>query len=173
MSETILLGFLVLMGPLLLAALNNRARRKEKREDWARQDAVAEKAAEAATLLLAANERVAKDTRAQSVKLDALADGQAVIHTLVNSNVTKEMEARLEGSRRELIGLREIVELRQASGQQPSEQALAIILATEEGIHELENDLNDRRRQQKVVEAQQQQQQQQQEPEPERKGLYG
>jgi len=162
-SETILLGLLVLMGPLLLATLNNRARRKEKKEDWARQDAVAAKAAEAASLLLAANERVAKDTKAQSVKLD-------VIHTLVNSNVTIVLEARLEGSRRELAGLREIVELRRAAGQEPSEIALATIISTEETIHELEVELKERQRQQRLVEEQQRTQRQ---PEPERKGLYG
>jgi len=147
----VLIGAVV--GPVILNVLNNRARRKDKQEDWKREDMVAAKAAEAAKLLLAANERVASQAERANDKLD-------VIHTLVNSNVTKEMEARLEGSRRELAGLREIVELRKASGQEPTEEALATIISTEENVHELENDLADRRRQQTVVEQQQQQQQQ-------------
>jgi len=156
----------VVLGPVILAVLtsflNGRAkradakiRRAEKLEDWARQDAVAEQAAEAATLLLAANERVAGNTEEQSRKLDDLRDGQQIIHTLVNSNVTREMEARLEGTRREIAGLKEIVELRKAAGQVPTKEALAAILVAEETVHSLEVDLADRRRQQEVVEAQQ------------------
>jgi|GEM_PF-2731212 hypothetical protein len=142
-----------IVAPVILALILGWQQRRAKREDWAREDAVAAKAAEAARLLLAANERVAETTQVTNDKLD-------VIHTLVNSNVTKEMEARLEGSRREVAALREIVELRKQSGQDPTEEALAAILSTEEGVHELENDLADRRRQQRVVEQQQQQQQQ-------------
>jgi len=158
MNETVLVSLIVsVIAPLVLGFVTNWSRRQEKKLDWSRQDQVAAKAEKAAKDLIESNEKVAKLAKQTSDKIIGKVD---IIHTLVNSNVTKEMEARLEGSRRELVGLKEIMELRRGNGLPPTKEAEAIILATEEGIHELENDLADRRRQQKVVEQQQQQQQQ-------------
>ena len=138
------------VSPMVLSFFTNRARRADKRLDWEREDETAKRAEKVAKDLQESNRRVAAAALVTNEKLD-------VIHTLVNSNVTKEMEARLEGSRRELAGLKEIIELRRSSGHEPTEESLAVIIATQDGIHELENDLADRRRQQKVVERQQQQ----------------
>jgi hypothetical protein len=135
------------VGPLLLAWLTNRQRRSDKREDWARQDAVAEKAAEAAKLLLAANERVAKTAAETNGKLD-------VIHTLVNSNMTAAMQAELDATSRELVSLREITALKQAAGLEPTPAALAAVQATEAKIAELTAALRDRLAQTALAEQQ-------------------
>ena len=114
--------------------------RSNKREDWRRQDEVAKRAATVAVKL-----------QENGVKINDKLD---IIHTLVNSNVTKEMEARLEGARRELVGLKEIIDLKRAAGSEPNKDTLASLISTEEGIHLLETDLQDRRRQQALVNQQ-------------------
>jgi hypothetical protein len=47
------------LSPLLLAYLTNRNHQRERREDWARQDAVARQVAAAAELLVANNAEIA------------------------------------------------------------------------------------------------------------------
>jgi len=138
---------------------------KAKQEDWARQDAVAKQAAEAAKLLLdrqeldslktaeaarlllAANERVAKSSGEMNEKLD-------VIHTLTNSKMTEEMQGRLEETQRSLASLEEIVSLKKAAGSEPSPEALGVIKNTKERITELKARLHDRFEQQKKIDAQ-------------------
>jgi hypothetical protein len=75
-------------GPLLLGYLTDRARRRDKKEDYARQDIVADRAEEAARLLLEENKRVAEATAQTQGQLQE-------IHTLVNSNLTAAMQAEL------------------------------------------------------------------------------
>ena len=99
--DLVLVALIAACSPLLLAHLTNRQRRSDKREDWARSDAVAEKAAEAARLLLAANERVAETTAVTNEKLD-------VIHGLVNSQMTAAIQAELGATERELVLLRRL-----------------------------------------------------------------
>ncbi len=72
--------------PVTMALLTARAARADRREDWMRQDAVAAKAAEAAKLLIAANQRVEASARGTTEKLDD-------IHVLVNSNMSALKEA--------------------------------------------------------------------------------
>ncbi len=80
------------LSPIIQSVISSRQRRKEKAEDYARQDAVAAQAAEAARLLLAANERVARQTATATIETQ----GQLrQIHTLVNSKLTEEMKGRL------------------------------------------------------------------------------
>jgi len=129
-----------MVSPLLLAALTNRHRHKEKLEDYARQDEVAAKAAEAARLLLAANERVAETAKVTNGKLD-------VIHTLVNSNMTAAMQAELDATIREHAMMIEVVALKQSAGHEPSVTSLAAIEATERKIAELQAALRDRLKQ--------------------------
>ena len=72
---------IVAVGALLTAGLNAWIIHMSKRQDYARQDAVAAKAAEAVRLLLEANERVAKDTAGAVAKLDQ-------VHVMVNQQRT-------------------------------------------------------------------------------------
>jgi hypothetical protein len=88
---------LVTLGAAIVAAIapigslivTSWLRRKEKREDYARQDAVAEQAAKAADLLLAAQAKTSQQNTETQGKLNH-------ISTLVNSNLTREMELRLQ-----------------------------------------------------------------------------
>jgi len=141
---------------------DNEEARLAKQEDWKRQDQVASQAAEAAKLLLdrqeldslktaeaarlllAANERVAKSSGEMNKKMD-------VIHTLVNSKMTEEMQGRLEETQRSLASLEEIVSLKEAAGRAPSPEALGMIKNTKERITELKARLHDRFEQQKKI----------------------
>lgn len=125
------------VAPLATVLIANRGRRKDKEQDWARQDAVAAQAAEAAKLLLAANERVAATAEAANAKLD-------VIHTLVNSNLTAAMQAELDATVRELAMMNEVIDLKRANGHEPSVNTLATVKATELRISELKATLADR-----------------------------
>ena len=135
------------VAPLLLNRQANTQRVEKEQRDNKRQDEVAAKAAEAARLLLAANERVAADTQEVKVKLD-------VIHTLVNSNMTAAMQAELDATIRELAMMREVIALNQAAGRQPSIGALAAVEATAEKIAELTATLEDRLKQTHVADIQ-------------------
>ena len=146
----------------LLAEQTAEEHRREKAEDWAREDAVAAKAAalaeaqrvaaakasadaaEAARLLAEQN-RIVADTAALTIgKLD-------VIHTLVNSKMTEAMDNELAATRRELAGMLEIVRLREAAGSGPLPVAQQAIALTQSRIAELEHALDDRRRAATVV----------------------
>ena len=164
--DTLLVALVVaVIGPVLLAYLTNRSRRQDKQEDWARQDAVAAQAAEAARLLLERQDAVAAQAReAARLLLDsnervaetaAVTNGKLdVIHTLVNSNMTAAMQAELDATTRELAMMREVIALNKAAGRQPSTDALAAIESTTHKIRELEAALADRLQQTHVVEAQ-------------------
>ncbi len=126
--------------PVSMALITARTARRDKLEDYARQDAVAAKAAEAAKLLIAANVRVEASARGTSDKLDA-------IHSLVNSNMTAAMQAELDATVRELAMMREVIELKRTAGKEPSPESLAAKEMTKTRIAELTAALNDRRTQ--------------------------
>jgi hypothetical protein len=137
------------VGPWVVSRSTRKATSEAKIEDWKRQDEVAARAAEAARLLLAANERVAETAAVTNGKLD-------VIHTLVNSNMTAAMQSEFDATTRELAMMREVIRLNKVAGTEPSVDALAAVTATEAKIAELDNQLVDRRKQTAVAELQQQ-----------------
>jgi len=136
------------VSPLILSYLNSRNTRRDRITDWARQDAVAKKAAdtaefliesnakmaakaaEAAALLLAGNKKVAMGTARTLEKLD-------VIHTLVNSNMTASMQSELIAVKAQLALIREVMALNSAAGHKPSVDTLAVEKATETKVAEL------------------------------------
>jgi hypothetical protein len=121
-----------LTGPLLLARANARARRNEKQEDYARQDAVAAQAAEAARLLLAENKKVAETAAVTNDKLD-------VIHVLVNSNMTAAMQGQLVALKAQLVLMQKLAEQKVST-----EDEIGAIKAVQAQIAELEAALTDR-----------------------------
>jgi len=150
------------IGPVAMATVTYLVHRAEKKQDYARQDAVAANAAEAArklsvrqdetaakadtvaASLLASNERVAETAK-------TAADGLAVtnnkldnIHVLVNSQMTALMEAELLATQRELAMMREVVSLKATAGHAASAEALGEIKATEIKVAELRAKLSDR-----------------------------
>jgi hypothetical protein len=128
------LGSLTTLLPLLIT---ERSRRAARREDWAREDAVAAKAAEAAALLLAANAEVATTAATANQKLD-------VIHGLVNSNMTAAMQAELDARDAQLVVMREVAELHRAAGREPTQTSMDAIAAITAKTHELRSTLADR-----------------------------
>ncbi len=134
--------------PLVLAYLTNRQRREEKREDWKRQDEVAAQAAEAAQLLLDAQAETIRKTDevAAAHKQDniRISDKLEVIRVDVNSNMTAAMQAELDATEGQLVLMREVIALKEAQGQQPSGESLALLTAKHDRINELKATLNDR-----------------------------
>jgi hypothetical protein len=147
--------FASITAPLILAHRTERMHREDRLADYERQDKVAraaertavdliasqkriaDQAAEAAALLLAANERVARTAQVTNGKLD-------VIHTLVNSNMTAAMQSEYDATVRELAMMREVLELKEAAGREPGREAQAAIAATEARLAELAAALEDR-----------------------------
>ncbi len=150
------------LAPIIATWITARINREIRDQSWAREDivaakaalvaeqaakaaklladaqkAAAAKAAEAAELLLAANERVANTTAVTNGKLD-------VIHLLVNSNMTAAMQSEHDAVVRELAMMREVIGLKHAAGHEPSIEALAAIEATEAKITELKIVLSER-----------------------------
>jgi hypothetical protein len=73
-----------------------------------------------------------------------LVAGQEQIHTLVNSNLTAQMNDTLDATVRDLASLQEIVALKGREGREPTAEALQVIEATESRIGELRAKLRDR-----------------------------
>jgi len=119
-------------GPLLLDWRTGKRRIEERREDFARQDAVA-----------AAAKIVATNTASQLRQ----------IHTLVNSDMTAARQGELDQTRLSLILLRKIVAMGAIAGRSATVDELAAIEETEKRITELEGILADRLAQLKIVEA--------------------
>ena len=88
-------------------------------------------------------------------KLDTLEAGQQVIHTLVNSNMTTEMQERLDATKHALVLMKELIRVNKLADHEPSTETLAAVKATEMKIAELEATLADRLTQTKVADAQQ------------------
>jgi hypothetical protein len=155
-------GGIVLVGGWLARRSDAKTRREEKKADWARQDEVALRAenaaelvtqtakllrerqdasdvadAETARLLLEQNELVAQTSRETHEKLE-------VIRVDVNSNMTAAMQAELDATVRELALMNVVLGLRKTAGDEPDQEALVAIKATEERIAELRAKLNDR-----------------------------
>jgi superoxide dismutase len=73
-----------------------------------------------------------------------LVAGQEQIHTLVNSNLTAQMNDTLDARVRDLASLKEIVSLKEEKGQKPSAEALQVIETQQSSIDELRAKLRDR-----------------------------
>jgi hypothetical protein len=142
--------FASVTAPILLALLYQRVNNQNREADYARQDEVARKAAaaaaeqatkagqdEAAKLLEIANSAVVQTAAETNGKLDA-------IHVLVNSNMTAAMQSELDSIRRELLMMRQVLELKQAAGVPPTAEALQDITDTEHRVGDLAARLDDR-----------------------------
>ena len=144
-TQALLIALLAtVISPAIMATISNvlmsRQRRFEKKLDWEREDKVAGIAANAARLLVANNELVAKTSAVTNGKLDQ-------IHTLVNSNMTAAMKAELEATIEKLKLMRQIVARDKADNIKVLPEALAAIRSVESKIGELTATLNDRLRQ--------------------------
>lgn len=156
MTQTVLIALIVftgsVIGPLLLALLTGRQRRKEKEQDYKRQDEVArrvEKVAKKAATAAGRVSTVATTLVASNSETNKKLD---VIHTLVNSNMTKAMQGELDANIVTLASLKELIELKKAAGKEPTKEALSAIETVEKNIHELKLSMTDRAKQSKKAE---------------------
>ena len=148
MNNQALIIAATVISPAILALITNlltsRQRRAEKLLDWEREDKVARVAAEAARLLVANNDVVARTAAVTNGKLDQ-------IHTLVNSNMTAAMRAELEATIEKLKLMRQIVDRDKADNIKVLPEALRAISEVEIKIGELQASLNDRLRQTQIA----------------------
>lgn len=132
------------ISPFLVSWQVNRNARRQKIDDYARQDQIAERASEAARQQLMHQDRIA--ARGEEIasmaaeKAATLAVVQTAkidqIHTLVNSNLTAYMQATLDTLRLLLISLNK--------ENEPSAETLKVIANTRLKIAELEAQIGDR-----------------------------
>lgn len=157
------IAFLGTIGTLGAPIINNmiaaKQRRQEKAEDAAisaaataarerREDLVAERVDEAARQAKASAEKMIAATErgseTASVERDRL-DGQLKeIHTLVNSNVTTQMQLTLTYAKAQLASMRDAIAAREEVGTKPSPAVLAALAALEESIKDQERSLAER-----------------------------
>lgn len=99
--------------------------------------------------------RVAAESQAATVvslnDIKILADKT---HTLVNSNLTNEMQGRLDSYRDKLVLLEEIHDLKKAGGLQPTAAAMSTISDAKSQIDLLQAQMDERARQTDIAEAQ-------------------
>jgi hypothetical protein len=131
------------VSPLLLAYLTNRQRRRDKLEDWARQDAVAAQARQVADDLLRVNRQVVGATEEANTKLDTANGKLDTIHGLANSTLTAAKQAELDAKNVTLVLMRELAE-RNGDGQ--SVERAAAIDALAASIEALQAEVDERTR---------------------------
>lgn len=157
---------------LILTFLIGRQQRASKKEDWEHQaemeqlaeereqarikaaEKVQDQVAEAAKLALEANDRVTATAETANQKLDGIVATSAVIHTLVNSNLTTEMDEHLDALKNALTEKRKNVALKEEHDEEPTVVEAASIAALEQKISEKELALAERHSQNKVAEKQ-------------------
>jgi len=153
------------ISPFAMGWLQARNARRMKLDDYARQDAVADKltarqdiaeekaaevaaqAAEAAQLLVESNRKQEEISKVQGAKLDQ-------IHTLVNSNLTAAMQDQLDARTATLVLLKEVAAGRKLGGIEPTKETLGVIASNEGKIAELSAQLSDRKKQTTAAAAQ-------------------
>lgn len=137
------------LAPILSAWFAARNARIDRALDWARQDAVAERAAAASrAMLISQNAAIAaqeESTRVNAITFQETKAQLDALHTLGNSSKTAATRAELTSTQRELVALREIMEIKRAAGQEPSAEVMAVIEVAERRIAELEKELDDRK----------------------------
>lgn len=140
-----------LISPAVLAWITGRQRRREKFEDWARQDAreqaAIERQDEVADKVAEVAQTAATSAHDTAERLEVLGEGQKVIHGLVNSNLTAQKQETLDSTRRELVLMKVI------AGDAPSGSQAAAITAIEERIAELASELAKRDAQEDIAAA--------------------
>jgi len=132
------------VSPLILSKMQASQRHDEKEEDWKRQDQVAEKAAEAAALLKEFNENAITASKKTDESNGLIHSQLTVIHALVNSSLTAQIQATLDSTKRELILMQEVVDMKEGSGKQVLGVARRAMELTELKISELEGQLKAR-----------------------------
>lgn len=138
------------LSPWILSRSNYRhraeerlARKLEREEDLRHADEVAESLHEEQLRAIEHTDEVARIAR----EGHEATDGQLKeIHTLVNSNMTAEMQRALDATEGQLVLMKELVRVNKKSGARPSAATLEQIKATEAKVEEMRAAIADRTR---------------------------
>jgi hypothetical protein len=162
-----------------LARLANRAKERDKQQDWGRQDEVAARAERAVQAMAASQALIARQAaqEARDAAARLLAAQQASIartdevarlaaergaaqsaqlrdiHVLVNSDMTAARQEALDQTRLTLLALEKLVQLDRAAGREPTDADLAAVDEAKVRVDELQAVLADRLAQQRILEA--------------------
>jgi hypothetical protein len=165
--DVIIVALIVsVIAPMMLGFLTNRAARAAKREDWARQDAVADRAEHAAELLLAEQQKIRANTEKVAVlaastaattadQLAQVLEGNQEIHHLVNSDMTAARQELLDQTRLLVRMYRKTISRDEAAGRTPAESDETALRDAEIKVTELQHILADRLAQQRMMEVRQ------------------
>lgn len=126
---------------ILQSYLTARNLRREKIQDYARQDAVAAAALEAADKLATKLARTSEETNKQ---LESLHQTSKETHVLVNSSMTAAKQTALDSLRVQHRLMLEIIDLKKKAGLEPSVDTLTDVKATRAKIDELQADITQR-----------------------------
>ncbi len=150
MNDTVLITFLAVLSPVIMAFLTNRYRHQDKIEDYARQDLLAKRvedaarrAADTASALTVANKNTEISRANVDAKLNEQKEQLVVIHTLVNSTLSAAKVSELNA----YLALFALM-------LEPSGINAEKIEATRQKIVELQNLVNERAAQTELVETQ-------------------
>jgi hypothetical protein len=142
MSDTIVVAMLVsVIAPVIAGVVTSLLHRSEKREDWRRQDEVADRAIEAADLLREATVLAAAETNG---RLDTITGVVDEVHVLVNNNMTEALKSELAALIQGRLALREVAALKQSAGLEADPETAIAIAAATDRIAEVAAELRDR-----------------------------
>lgn len=149
--------FASVTAPLLLLYLSARTHRRDRLEDYKRQDQLADEARLSREGVDAVGAEITRQLEVREAREQEIADklehNQAetsgkldVIHELVNSRMTAALQAELDSVRRELALMRELTALKSSQGMgDPTPETLAAMIAAEKRIGELISIIEDRK----------------------------
>jgi hypothetical protein len=146
MDPLIEIALITVTGPVILTALNGTQQWFKERRDYRRQDIVAQR-------LIESNRHVSENAIKTFDKLDNIAATAAVIHTLVNSDLTKSIQGELDATQNQLLLADQLMALHRERGVAPPQQVLDMIAVGKDRIAELTEDLAQRAKQQSIVDS--------------------
>lgn len=127
---------------LFLAVHNTREGRAKRLEEYARQNALADKAAQQVQALIETNVLITKRADETAIVLEGKLD---VIHTLVNSSMTAVKQSEYDAVGRELALMREVMILKAAAGNPAAPEDHEAIALTQAKLEKLGIELSGRR----------------------------
>ncbi len=166
-------GIMATLTPIILARMASRERHLIRSEDRAERELVARRVAEAtaasaraagiaqqsqedtARRLMASNAKLASDTETAALIGEKTLRTVQVVHTLVNSDLTKALRGQLEATEAQLALMRQIVEGRESPDEERTKLAMSIIHKLEIRITELKHTLTTRSRDAEAAEEMQ------------------
>lgn len=123
-----------------------------KKQDWARQDAVAAAAKEAAADIVRANHESTEAVTGLRAQVTDVGNTVNVTHALVNSDKTAGMKRERDGSKILLVMMRELLSSKEAAGQPVSDESREAVLTLQTEIATLDSNIADRVHQQELAE---------------------